>query len=209
MRLITEQFNDLEILTEQTASGKILYLEGPMAMAEQKNRNGRIYPKAVLEKAVDKYNNEYVKEHRALGELNHPERPFADPAVAAMFIEKLEWQGNAVIGKARILNNPYGNQIKSLIEAGFKGGVSTRGLGNVVESTNGKMVNEYLLTAIDYVDKPSAQIAYPNAIFENASEWVMENGIWVEKQNFDKIGELFMEKFEELMFNLKKGKING
>lgn len=206
MRLISEQFNELEILTENTQAGKTMYLHGPMLQAVTKNRNGRVYPKNILEQAVDAYVTNYIKESRAIGELNHPERPFADPRHAAIMVEGLEWQGDLVIGKAKILPTPDGQIIRALIESGFKGGVSSRGLGEISEQSGVKTVTQYLLNAIDYVDKPSGQTCYPSAIFEDAREWVMEKGIWVEKQNMENIGDLFMEKFEELLFNLKKGK---
>lgn len=204
MLMLTE-WSGLETLTENTESGKVLYLEGPMIMTETKNRNGRIYKKSMMEKAVDKYNKEYVLERRAIGELNHPARPFADPACAAIIIESLTWQGNDVIGKARVLNNPYGQQIKSLVEANFKMGVSTRGLGEVVERSGQKYVENYLLNAIDAVDMPSGQTCYVNALRES-TEWVNEGGIWIEKANQAKALELFMENFERLLHNIKKSK---
>jgi hypothetical protein len=204
MLMLTE-WSGLETLTENTESGKVLYLEGPMIMTESKNRNGRIYKRDMMEKAVDKYNKEYVLERRAIGELNHPSRPFADPACAAIIIESLNWQGNDVIGKARVLNNPFGQQIKSLVEANFKMGVSTRGLGEVVERSGQKYVENYLLNAIDAVDMPSGQTCYVNALRES-TEWVQENGVWIEKANQAKAMNLFFEKFEEMLHNIKRTK---
>lgn len=205
MLMLTEWAPNMELLTEQTESGKVLRLEGPMIMTETKNRNGRIYGKAMMEKSVDKYINEAVKESRAVGELNHPDYPFPNIKEAAVYIESLQWHGNNVIGKARVLNNQYGQQIKSLVEAGFKMGMSTRGLGNIVEKQGQKFVEDYMLNAIDAVDMPSGQVCYMNALRES-TEWVQEQGVWVQKENQEKAMKLFVEKFGQLIHDLKKGK---
>lgn len=178
--LLTEYTNELETLTENTADGKKLYIEGNFLMTEAKNRNGRIYPKSVMEKSVEVYQKNYISERRALGELNHPNRPFIDPAEAAIMIESLTWQGNNVAGKALVLNTPKGNIIKGLLEANFKLGVSSRGLGDVREQRGVKMVNSFLLNAIDAVDMPSGQNCYVNSLTE-ALEWIEEGGVWVQK----------------------------
>lgn len=204
MLFLTEWSSGVEVLTEQKESGKVLYLEGPMIMTERQNRNGRIYSKGMMEKSVDKYIKEYVEQRRAIGELNHPPRPFADPASAAIMIESLYWKGNDVIGKARVLNNPFGQQIKSLVEANFNLGVSTRGLGEIKERAGQKFVENYLLNAIDAVDMPSGQTCYVNALHES-TEWVKDSkGMWVESVNHDKAMKLFADKFGELLESLKK-----
>jgi hypothetical protein len=204
MILLTEWMQGIEFLTEDTKSGKTMYIEGPMIQTETKNRNNRIYPKAIMEKSVDKYIKEYVNERRALGEATHPDRPFANLKEAALIIESLSWHGNNVVGKARILNNPNGTILKSLAEANFNMGMSTRGLGEVSKRPSADLVNNYLLTAIDAVDMPSGQACYVNAMNESL-EWVFENGIWVEKANKEKGEQLFFEKFETLMNNIRKG----
>lgn len=204
MMILTEWSPGMEVLTEQTDSGKVLYLEGIMIMTEQVNRNGRVYPKGLMEQSVEKYNNEYIKERRSIGELNHPSRPFADPASAALMIESLNWHGDNVVGKARVLNNPFGQQIKSLVEANFKMGVSTRGLGDVKNRSGRNMVEKYMLNAIDAVDMPSGQNCYVNALHES-TEWVQESGVWIEKQNEEKALQIFLEKFAIVIENIKKG----
>lgn len=205
MLFLREWAPNMETLTEDTGSGKVLYLEGPMIMTEKRNRNGRIYEKAMMERSVDDYINNYVNQSCAVGELNHPDYPFPNIKEAAVYIESLSWQGNNVIGKARVLNNIHGQQIKSLVEAGFRMGMSTRGLGNVVERTGQKYVTEYMLNAIDAVGTPSGQICYMKALRES-TEWTQENGIWVEKQNQEKAQALFLEKFEQFVDSLKKAK---
>lgn len=204
MQLLYEWNPGVEPLHEATSSGNVLYLEGPMIMTEAKNRNGRIYEKRMMEPCVAKYIKEFVEARRAIGELNHPARPFADPKEAAIKIESLKWDGNNVIGKARVLNNPNGQIIKSLVEADFHMGMSTRGLGEVVERSGAKYVENYMLNAIDAVDMPSGQVCYMNALRESV-EWVQEGGVWIEKANQAKAMELFMERFEDLIKDLKKG----
>ena len=205
MILLTEWTQGVEFLTEQTEQGKTMYLEGPFIQTEEKNRNGRIYPKSVMEGSVDKYINDYVKQRRALGEVSHPAHPNVDIKDAALMIESLTWQGNNVIGKARILNNANGTILKSLAEANFNTGMSTRGLGDVKNRAGTDYVDKYLLTAVDAVDQPSGQTCYVNAMNESM-EWIQEGGIWMEKVNQEKAQQLFLEKFEELIKNIKKGK---
>lgn len=200
MKLLIENSANVEILTEQTEKGKVLYLEGIFAEAELKNGNKRFYRQKIMEKAVTTYNDEYVSKRRALGEINHPDRPFPDPAKAALITEVFKMEGTKVYGKARIINGPgaAGQQLAALIEAGFGGGVSTRGLGSLEESQGIKYVqSDFMLTAVDYVDKPSGPNCYPNALME--SSWVNKNGVWIpsvsmEDKNIDEA--IIMEKFE-------------
>jgi hypothetical protein len=162
MKFITESVqNGIEYLVENTVKGKRVYIEGPFMMANAVNRNGRFYPKEVLEAAVDQYLNDYVNQNRATGELNHPDYPFPDPKKAAIFIESLYWQGDNVIGKAKVLNIGDGLVIQELLEAGFKLGVSTRGLGDLKARPDGsKEVYKYAVHAVDAVDFPSGQTCY-------------------------------------------------
>lgn len=175
--LIEKSESRIETLTENTAAGSVMYLEGPFLMTNQVNRNKRVYPKGVMEESVERYINDYVKERRAIGELNHPEYPFADPAKAALKVESLEWRGDLVYGKARVLNNPFGDQIKSLLEADFNLGVSSRGLGTA--DAHGRVLAGYLLNAIDAVDRPSGQVCYVNQVLESV-QWELNesSGIW-------------------------------
>jgi len=166
--LIEKSESRLETLTENTSDGRVMYIEGPMIMTDAVNRNKRVYPRSVMEESVERYIADYVKERRAIGELNHPEYPFPDPARAALKVESLEWRGNLVYGKARILNNAYGEQIKSLLEADFNLGVSTRGLGEA--DANGYVKRGYMMNAIDAVDRPSGQACYVNQVMESV-QW--------------------------------------
>jgi hypothetical protein len=166
--LLSESISNIEVLSENTESGKTLYLEGIMMQSEKKNKNGRIYPKSVMEQAVDKYVRDFVSTKRALGEINHPDRVDVKLEEAAILIESLHWQGNDVVGKAKVLNTPKGNILRGLLEGGYRAGVSSRGTGSVVNESGTLIVQkDFTLSAIDFVDNPSAHDALPNAIFES------------------------------------------
>lgn len=206
-KLLFESSHQIEVLHENTDRGKQLYIEGIFAQSELKNGNGRFYPKEVMESAVDKYVTSLVSTRRALGELNHPDRPFPDPAEAAILIESMTWQGNDVIGKAKVLNTPKGQIIASLLEADFNMGVSTRGLGSLKESNGMKYVQkDFMLTAVDAVDGPSGPNCYVKPMVE--STWIQRNGVWVpaieeqESKQFDQ--EMFLEKLDNWVKTLKK-----
>ena len=179
MKLIAE-YNDhnIEVITEAKESGgKNYFIEGVFMQAEQKNRNGRIYPKAIMEKAVDKYVKEQVNSKRAVGELNHPEGPTVNLDKVSHLIEALDWQNNDVVGKARILDTPNGQIVKGLLDGGVQLGVSTRGMGSL-EQKNGVMVvkDDFILNTVDIVQDPSAPTAFVNGIMEGV-EWVWNNGV--------------------------------
>jgi hypothetical protein len=179
MKLIAE-YNDhnLEVITEAKESGgKNYFIEGVFMQAEQKNRNGRIYPKVIMEKAVDKYVKEQVNSKRAVGELNHPEGPTVNLDKVSHLIEALDWQNNDVVGKARILDTPNGQIVKGLLDGGVQLGVSTRGMGSL-EQKNGVMVvkDDFILNTVDIVQDPSAPTAFVNGIMEGV-EWIWNNGV--------------------------------
>jgi hypothetical protein len=179
MRLIAEYTEDhLEVLTEARKDGSKKYsIEGVFMSAEQKNRNGRIYPRTVMENAVNKYNVEQVQKGRAVGELNHPEGPTVNLDKVSHKIESLDWSGNNVVGKATVLETPMGKIVQGLLEGGVQLGVSTRGMGSL-QRTNDAMVvkDDFLLNAVDIVQDPSAPSAFVNGVMEGV-EWVWNNGI--------------------------------
>ena len=187
MKLIAE-FNDqhLEVLTEEKNGKKKYIIEGIFAQAEQKNRNGRVYPMPVMEKAVGKYVDTQVSKGRAVGELNHPEGPTVNLDKVSHKIENLEFKGNDVMGKATILDTPMGKIVEGLLEGGVGLGVSTRGMGSL-QQRNGAMVvgEDFLLNAIDIVQDPSAPGAFVNGVMEGV-EWVWNNGI-IEAQAIEKM----------------------
>ena len=188
MKLIAEYTEDsLEVITEANKNGGKSYaIEGVFMSAEQKNRNGRIYPRAVMESAVDKYVTEQVQKGRAVGELNHPEGPTVNLDKVSHKIEKLDWSGNDVVGKATILETPMGQIVKGLLDGDVKLGVSTRCMGSL-QRTNDAMVvkDDFLLNAVDIVQDPSAPSAFVNGVMEGV-EWVWNNGI-IEPQAIEKM----------------------
>jgi hypothetical protein len=178
MKLITE-FNqeDLSYITEGTGKAKNTFIEGVFMQTEAKNRNGRMYPKKVMESAVGKYITEQVSKGRAVGELNHPDGPTINLDKVSHRITSLKFEGNNVVGKALVLNTPMGKVVKGLIEGGVQLGVSSRGMGSLETKKDMSVVkDDYHLATIDIVQDPSAPEAFVNGIMEGV-EWVWDNGI--------------------------------
>ena len=183
MKLITEQIEDVQILTEEKNGKKLLYIEGVFLQSELKNRNGRMYPFSVLEREVGRYNEEYIKSKRALGELGHPDGPTINLDRVSHRITSLRAEGNNFVGKAQILDTPMGNIAKSLLGEGVQLGVSSRGMGSIQKSEDCNVVADdfMLTTAADIVADPSAPDAFVNGIMEG-KEWVWDNGLLKEKE---------------------------
>jgi hypothetical protein len=178
MKLITEHNENIKFLTEGEKGDKKYIIEGIFMQAEQKNRNGRIYPKAVLESAVDRYVKEYVSKGRAVGELNHPEGPAINLDKVSHRITELRWDKNDVYGKALILNTPMGNIAKGLLEGGCQLGVSSRGMGSVSQTEGTSKVNDdFILATVDIVQDPSAPSAFVNGIMEGVEYFYKGNEI--------------------------------
>ena len=178
MKLITEQIENVNVISEGKGDSKKLYIEGVFLQSELKNRNGRMYPFSVLEKEVNRYNEEYIKTSRALGELGHPDGPTVNLDRVSHRITSLSAEGNNFIGKAQILDTPMGKIAKSLLEDGVKLGVSSRGMGSIdkQEDVNVVMDDFMLATAADIVADPSAPDAFVNGIMEG-KERAWDNGI--------------------------------
>lgn len=183
MKLITEQIEDVKILTEEKNGKKLLYIEGVFLQSELKNRNGRMYPFSVLEREVGRYNEEYIKSKRALGELGHPDGPTINLDRVSHRITSLKAEGNNFMGKAQILDTPMGNIAKNLLGEGVQLGVSSRGMGSIQKSEDCNVVADdfMLTTAADIVADPSAPDAFVNGIMEG-KEWVWDNGLLKEKE---------------------------
>ena len=179
MKLITEYTEDLQysIITEEKNGKKQRIIEGVFMQAEQKNRNGRVYPRATLESAVDKYVNEQGSKSRAVGELNHPEGPSINLDKVSHRITELKWDGDNVMGKALVLDTPMGRIVEGLMDGGVQLGVSSRGMGSLVQKNGANVVsNDFMLSAVDIVQDPSAPEAFVNGIMEGV-EWIWDNGI--------------------------------
>jgi len=181
----------IQLLTEEVGDKKFLCIEGIFAQAEKKNRNGRIYPKEIMENAINKYNDDYVKTNRAIGELSHPEnRPTPKPELASHLITSLRFEGNDVIGKARVLNTPQGNVLKGLLEGGVQMGVSTRGLGSIeVREGVTYVKDDFSMMAIDAVSDPSGIDCFVNALHESR-DWIFVDGKYEEREIAEAIKSL-------------------
>lgn len=179
MKFIAEVVEHVTPLVEEAGNGQRAYqIEGVFLQAEVKNRNGRIYPFGVLEREVQRYNEEYVKQNRALGELGHPDSPHINLDRVSHMITKLESNGTNFVGRAKIMDTPYGKIVKSFIDEGVKFGVSSRGVGSLDSTARGDVVGNdfYLATAADIVADPSAPEAFVRGLTEGR-EWVWDNGV--------------------------------
>jgi len=189
MKLITETTLDVRILTENTNDGKKNYfIEGVFMESEQQNKNGRVYPQSIMEKEINRYIREYVVTNRAIGELGHPEGPTVNLERAAHMIKELHFDKTQICGRAKILDTPYGRIVKNLMDEGAKLGVSSRGMGSLIEKNGYQEVQEdFMLAAVDIVADPSAPNAFVNGIMEGR-EWIWENGIFkqVDLDNYKK-----------------------
>lgn len=181
MKLITESAENVKCLTEEKDGKKHYFIEGIFLQSEIENRNHRVYPKTVLQREVARYNKDYISENRAVGELGHPDSPTINLDRVSHKIISLKEDGNNFIGKALILETPFGKVVQSLMDGEVKIGVSSRGMGSLKSIKEAQMVQDdyYLATAADIVADPSAPGAFVNGIMEN-KEWVWNNGIVTE-----------------------------
>ena len=183
MKLITEEIESVEVLTETVNGKKTLYIQGPFLQTEVVNRNGRMYRLPVMEREVKRYTEQYVNKGRALGELGHPDGPTVNLDRVSHKIVSLEQKGNNFIGKAQILSTPMGKIAESLLKEGVTLGVSSRGIGSVKQNNEGytEVGEDFMLaTAADIVADPSAPDAFVQGIMEG-KEWIWDGGILREK----------------------------
>ena len=183
MKLIRELTESVQYLTEEKDGKKTLFIEGPFLVAEAVNKNKRTYKEETMRNEVNRYNEEYISKNRAFGELGHPDTPSINLDRVSHLIVGLRQEGNAWIGKAKILETPMGNIARNLIEGGAQLGVSSRGMGSL-KMENGINVVQgdfHLATAADIVADPSAPGAFVQGIMEG-KEWMMVNGVWTEYQ---------------------------
>jgi len=184
MKLISEQIEGIEYITEEKDDGEKSYkIKGVFMQSEVKNRNGRVYPFEVLNKEVKRYNKEYIEEKRAFGELGHPDGPTVNLERASHMITALYPKDKNFIGEAKILKTPMGEIVKNLMDEGAKLGVSSRGMGSLEQKNGANYVKDdfYLATAADIVADPSAPNAFVEGIMEG-KEWVWNNGALVEEE---------------------------
>ena len=189
MKLISEEIQNAEYLVEETNGKKDYKIRGVFLQSDLKNRNGRVYPKDILNKEVKRYNAEFINKKRAFGELGHPDGPTVNLERVSHMITKLYPEGANFIGEAKIMNTPYGKIVKGLIDEGAQLGVSSRGMGSIENKGGFNYVKDdfYLATAADIVADPSAPDAFVEGIMEG-KEWVWDNGV---------LKSMEVEKFKE------------
>ena len=208
MKLIRENIEEVKFLTEATENGKKnLYITGPFLVYDKPNKNNRMYTKDILSNEVKRYNEEYVKTNRALGELGHPDTPSINLERVSHKIVELTDNGESFIGKALILDTPYGQIVKNFMDSGVNLGVSSRGMGSLQPTKEGYNIVQddfRLATAADIVADPSAPGAFVNGIMEN-KEWLFVEGRFVEVDidNAKKqIKQASRKDIEQVAFNL-------
>ena len=199
MKLITEEVSDAKYIVEEVNGKKQYKIKGVFLQADIKNRNGRVYPKEILQKEVSRYNREFVNKRRAFGELGHPDGPVVNLERVSHMITDLHPDGSNFVGEAKIMDTPYGKIVKGLINEGAQLGVSSRGMGSLV---NRGGINEvgrdfYLATAADIVADPSAPDAFVEGIMEN-KEWIWDTGV---------IKERDIEEYKQYIQEAKRLKI--
>jgi hypothetical protein len=218
MKLILEESAEFEFVTEAKEDGsKDHYIHGVFLQADVKNRNGRMYPMPIMEREVERYMNEVIKNNRAYGELGHPAGPQINLDRVSHMITELKKNGNNFIGKAKLTDTPMGNIAKGLLKSGANLGVSSRGMGSLKPNKLGIMeVQEdfRLATAADIVADPSAPDAFVKGIMENV-DWLYDSvkDTWIEqklhetrkimkKMSMDEIEQTKLGIFESYMKSL-------
>ena len=166
MKLITEHTNEVEYIVE--GKNKQQYIKGIFMQSDIQNQNGRVYPYSVLKKQVKQFNEKFVKQDRALGELGHPSGPSVNLDRVSHIITELHEDGKNFIGKAKIIDTPNGKIVKNLLESGVRLGVSSRGLGSIKTNKSGvnEVQDDFVLSTVDIVSDPSAPDAFVNGIME-------------------------------------------
>jgi len=205
MRLIAEEISQADFLIEDGTNGKKnYYIEGVFLQAELQNKNGRKYPLGTLQREVAKYDENYIKGGRALGELGHPEGPSINLDRVSHKIESLTEDGNNFIGRAKILETPMGQIAKNLLDEGIRLGVSSRGMGSLRKEEGCNVVQDdfMLATAADIVADPSAPDAFVDGIMEG-KEWVWNNGVLKESA----VAEIKQEIDQATLVNIQERKI--
>jgi len=198
MKLLIEDIEDFQILTEKKEDGsKDYYINGIFMQAEKVNRNNRIYPYSIMEKEVNKYINEKVNRNRAVGQLGHPQTPKIEESKISHIIKELYFDNNNVVGKAQVLNTAHGKELKALIDGGVQIGVSSRALGSVKERHDGikEVQNDFSLCCVDVVLDPSAPDAWVDSVMESAEWLFIEGKGWIPQ---------YIEKSQKIIHNTSK-----
>ena len=205
MKLIREEIESVEVLTEESNGKKHFYITGPFLQGDIKNRNGRIYESRILSKEVQRYSENYIDKNRAMGELGHPSGPTVNLDRVSHKITSLKQEGSNFIGKAKILETPMGRIAGALLNDGVTLGVSSRGMGSLVSRNGTNYVGEdfHLATAADIVADPSAPDAFVQGIMEG-KEWVWDNGLLKEhevQQVYDRLKNAPASQLDEAILD--------
>ncbi len=175
---------------------KPMIVQGVLQRANAKNQNGRVYPKDILEREVKKYDDNFVKERRALGELDHPDSSVVNLQNVSHNVVEMMWNGDDLVGKVEILPTPSGNILKALFKAGIKLGISSRGLGSVrknVRENADEVQDDFELIAFDFVSNPSTRGAFlfpSGALNESVTPSVVNKYAKIESIIHDIISEV-------------------
>ena len=213
MKLIREEVEAVEVLTESNNGKKTFYIQGPFLQGDIKNRNGRVYESRILAKEVKRYDEQYISKNRAMGELGHPDGPTVNLDRVSHKITSLKQEGSNFIGKAKILETPMGRIAGALLNDGVTLGVSSRGMGSITQKNGANYVGEdfMLATAADIVADPSAPDAFVQGIMEG-KEWVWDNGLLKEREvemarqrlesvSANQLDEAILDTFHDLLMS--------
>ena len=175
-------------------NGGRLIVNGVLQRAEAKNQNGRIYPKETLMREAEKYSSEFIKEKRALGELDHPDSSVVNLNNVSHNVLDMNWKGNDLIGKVEVLSTPSGNILKELFKSGIRLGISSRGMGSVKEVMREgdsilQVQPDFELVAFDFVSNPSTHGAFLSPVNESKGAATVNKFAGVERIITDIITE--------------------
>jgi hypothetical protein len=214
MKLIKEIYQDLNYLTEASEGGKKgVFIEGIFMQADKQNKNGRLYPKRIMENEIGRY-QDLIREKRSLGELGHPPNPQINLNQVSHLITELKFSGSDIYGRAKILDTPMGKIVQNFIEEGVGLGVSSRGLGSLKEKNGvNEVQDDFHLATVDIVADPSAPDAFVQGIMESA-EWILENGLWktidielaqnaIKKTSKANLSEMKLSIFKQFLGSIK------
>jgi hypothetical protein len=188
---LNDEFEYIEEEVDRNSPSN-LYIKGPYMMAEDVNRNNRLYPLDELVREAKRYNDEMITPGRAMGELNHPTTADVDLERACHMVTELTQDDTVFYGKSKVLSTPCGQIVRSLINDGVKVGMSSRALGTLEEGTEHNVVKNMKLVAIDCVADPSYPKAFVNGILES-KQWVM-----VDDNRYEEVYENFEKSLQRL-----------
>ena len=150
-----------------------LVVKGVLQRAEAKNQNGRIYPREILVREAKKYTQDFIKQRRAMGELDHPESSVVNLQNVSHNVKEMHFEGDNLLGRVEVLGTPSGNILKELFKAGIKLGISSRGMGSVETVNEGdaqEVQDDFELIAFDFVSNPSTHGAFMHPVNESVDK---------------------------------------